>query len=132
MNKLTTSRILIILAHALVGWALCAATMGIGMAVTTLQTALIVHAIGAPIFFFGVSLLYFSRFHYTTPVPTALIFVGLVMVVDFLLVGLVINKSLDMFTSALGTWIPFVLIFISTLLTGRVVTRRAATTVRPA
>ena len=102
------------------GWVLCAATMGIGMSVTSLENTLIIHLVGAPIFFIIVSLIYFSKFKYTTPFITALIFIGFVMVVDFFLVALVINKSLDMFTSPLGTWIPFALIFISTYLTGSI------------
>jgi hypothetical protein len=108
----------ILLAHAFVGWLLCAATMGIGMAVTTLQTALIIHAIGAPIYFTAVSYVYFTCFNYTRPLQTALIFVGFVMVVDFLVVALLISKSLAMFGSLLGTWIPFALIFVSSLATG--------------
>ena len=48
---LRTSKTSILLVHAFVGWLLCAATMGIGMAVTTMQNALIIHAIAAPIFF---------------------------------------------------------------------------------
>lgn len=81
--------------------------MMIGMAVTTLDTALVAHAVGAPIFFFAVSLVYFTRFHYTSPVQTGLIFVGFVIFMDFFLVALVINRSLEMFTSVLGTWIPY-------------------------
>ncbi len=115
MNR---KRVLIILAHAFVGWALCAATMGIGMATLPMQTTLILHAVGAPIFFTGVSLSYFKRFSYTPPLQTALIFVGFVMVVDFFVVALLIMGSLEMFGSALGTWIPFALIFASTYLTG--------------
>ena len=111
-------KLTVILAHAFVGWALCAATMGIGMATMSLQNALIVHAIGAPIFFILVSLVYFSKFNYTAPLQTALIFVGFVIAVDFLIVALLINKSLDMFASLLGTWFPFGLIFASTYLTG--------------
>jgi hypothetical protein len=107
-----------ILVHAFVGWALCAATMGIGMATTSINNALIIHAIGAPIFFFIVSLIYFKKFNYTTPLQTAIIFVGFVITVDFFVVALLINKSLDMFTSLLGTWIPFALIYTSTYLTG--------------
>jgi hypothetical protein len=45
----------VLLAHAAVGWALCAATMGIGMAVTSLHIALIVHAVAAPLFFVAVT-----------------------------------------------------------------------------
>jgi hypothetical protein len=107
--------------HAFIGWALCTATMGIGMAVTSIQTALIVHAIGAPIFFALVSFNYFKKFGYTSPLKTALIFVSFVIVVDFLVVAMLILKSFDMFTDPLGTWIPFALIFASTYLTGIIV-----------
>jgi hypothetical protein len=107
-----------ILIHAFVGWAVCAATMGIGMTATSLQNTLIAHAIGAPIYFALVSLLYFKKFNYTTPLQTAMIFIGFVMVVDFFVVALLINRSLEMFASLLGTWIPFALIFASTYLTG--------------
>lgn len=111
-------KIAIILAHALVGWMLCAATMGIGMAVTSLETTLIIHAIGAPIFFFFVSLVYFRKFNYTTPLQTAIIFIAFVIAMDFFVVAILINRSFEMFTSLLGTWIPFALIFSSTWLTG--------------
>jgi hypothetical protein len=107
-----------VLVHAFIGWLLCAATMGIGMAVTTLGTTLIIHAIGAPIYFAAVSIVYFTRYSYTRPLQTAIIFVSFVMVIDFFVVALLINRSLAMFTSALGTWIPFAFIFTSTLLTG--------------
>jgi len=108
----------ILLLHAFAGWLLCAATMGIGMALTTLDIALVVHAIAAPLFFGALSVLYFSRFNYTRPLATATVFVGFVMIVDFLVVGLLINRSLSMFSSVLGTWIPFALIFTSTLVVG--------------
>lgn len=108
----------VLIAHAFVGWALCGATMWIGMAVTSERNALIAHAIGAPIYFSLVSLVYFKRFSYTAVLPTALFFTGFVIVVDFTLVALVINRSLEMFASLLGTWIPFALIFASTYLTG--------------
>jgi hypothetical protein len=97
--------------------------MGIGMAVTTLETTLVIHAIGAPIFFAGVSLVYFRKFNYTTPLQTALWFLGFVVAMDFFLVAMLINRSFEMFTSLLGTWLPFALIFASTYLTGYFTTR---------
>ncbi len=112
-----------VLIHAFVGWLLCAATMGIGMATTSLTNALTVHAIGAPIFFMIISLVYFNKFNYTTPLRTAIVFVAFVITLDFFGVALLINKSLDMFASLLGTWIPFALIFTSTYLTGLYVIR---------
>ncbi len=109
---------MVIFVHAFVGWALCAATMGIGLAITSLQQALIIHAIAAPIFFTLISLLYFEKFHYTTPLQTALMFVGFVIAMDFFVVALLINRSVEMFASLLGTWLPFALIFTSTYVTG--------------
>jgi len=118
-------KVVIIFVHAFIGWVLCAATMGIGMATMTLEKTLIVHAIRAPIFFAVVSLMFFRKFNYTTPVQTAMIFVGFVIAVDFFVVALLINRSLEMFVSLLGTWIPFALIFTSTYLTGVSVLKNA-------
>ena len=117
---MTIQKVLVVLAHALVGWGLCDATMGIGMSLLPMNTILIVHAIAAPIFFAFISLVYFTKFHFTSPFTTAGIFVLFVMVVDFLVVALLINKNLEMFASLLGTWIPFTLIFLSTFLTGSI------------
>jgi hypothetical protein len=115
---MSIKKVLTVLVHAFIGWALCTASMVIGMATMSMQNALIVHAIGAPIFFTGISLIYFKKFNYTTPLQTAIIFVGFVITVDFFVVALLINRSLEMFASLLGTWIPFTLIFASTYITG--------------
>ena len=84
---------IVLLLHAFVGWQLCAATMGIGMALTTLEIALVVHAVAAPMFFAVVSIVYHSKFDYAGPLATATIFVGFVMVVDFFVVGLLIKQE---------------------------------------
>jgi hypothetical protein len=115
---MNASKTVIILIHAFVGWALCAATMGIGMAVTTLDITLIIHAFAAPIFFAAISLVYFRKFNYTSPQQTAGIFLAFVMLMDFFVVAMLINHSFAMFSSLLGTWIPFTLIFASTFITG--------------
>lgn len=120
------SKIIVILIHAFIGWALCFAIIGIGMAVTSVNNALIIHAIAAPIFFAGVSFVYFRKFNYTTPLQTAVIFTVFVIVMDFFIVSILINRSFVMFTSLLGTWIPFALIFLSTYLTGLFVVKKPA------
>jgi hypothetical protein len=122
---MNAKKIAIILAHAFLGWLLCFATIGIGREVTVLNNALILHAILAPIFFAAISYFYFRRFHFTTPLQTALIFIAFVMLMDFFVSALLINQSLEMFTSLLGTWIPFALIFLSTYLTGLLTVNRA-------
>lgn len=126
MRQLTARQLVVILVLGLLGWALCGAIMFIGMSVLPLQTTLIIHAIGAPVIFAVISWVYFTRFHYTSPLSTATIFVLIVIFMDFFLVSLVINRSLEMFQSLLGTWIPFALIFLSTYLTGWVIDNRSS------
>ena len=120
---MSIKKVAIILVHAFVGWAFCTAAMVIPMALISVESALIIHAIGAPIIFTTISLVYFNKFNYTTPLQTALIFVAFIIVVDFFVIALMINRSLDMFASPLGTWIPFALIFTSTYVTGLLTTR---------
>ncbi len=111
-----------VLGAAVFGWGLCAAAMSIGMTTTPLAEALVLHAIAAPILFIFVSVLYFQRFAYTTPLQTAFVFVCVVLFMDFFVVGLLVNGSLEMFASPLGTWIPLLLIFTATHITGLLVT----------
>ncbi len=122
---LSIKQIGVIALHAFIGWALCAASMGIGLAVTTEQTALIVHAIGAPIFFAGVSFNYFKKYRYTSPLITAVIFLSFVIIVDFFVVAMLILKSYTMFADPLGTWIPFALLFAATYITGIVISNNS-------
>jgi len=122
---MTIKKLAIILFHAFVGWVLCAATIYIGMSVTSMETTLIIHAIAAPIYFAILSWVYFTRFNYTRPLQTALIFISFVVAGDFFVFALLINRSLAMFASLLGTWIPFAFIFASTYLTGLIVTKRS-------
>ena len=109
-----------IVIHAVVGWALCGAIIGIGRKVTTLRNALIAHAIAAPIIFGAVSVVYFGWFGSTGPATTAAIFLAIVIFLDVFVIALLVEKSFDMFRSVLGTWLPFALIFLAIWLTGTV------------
>jgi hypothetical protein len=124
MRQLGLKQILVILFLGALGWALCGAIMFIGMSVMDLQTTLVVHAIGAPIIFSLISLFYFSKLNYTSPLQTAIAFFFIVILMDFFIVALLINRSFEMFLSPLGTWIPFGLIFLSTYLTGSLIERQ--------
>ena len=128
MNKIQIKQVMIILAHGLVGWALCGAIIWIGMGITSMRNTLIIHAIGAPVIFGAIASIYFRAFNYTTPLQTAIVFVSVVVFMDFFVVALLIEKSFAMFASLLGTWIPWALIFASTYLTGLFATKRAETT----
>ena len=123
MNKSGAGKTITILVFAFIGWAICGAIMGIGRAITSLESTLVIHAIGAPVVFAGLSFIYFKKFHYTTSLQTALAFLAFVIFMVVFVVALLIEKSFAMFASLLGTWIPFALIFLSTYLTGAYVER---------
>jgi hypothetical protein len=129
MKQFTSRQILIVVLHGLVGWALCAATMGIGMAVAPLQTALIIHAIAAPVIFAVISWIYFTRFGFTPPLQAAAAFVAVVVFMDTSVVALLVQRSFEMFGSFIGTWLPFLLIFVSAYLTGLFVHSKKGATV---
>ena len=110
----------IVLGHALVGWMYCGALMGIGRQFMSMQATLVMHAMGAPLGFIFISLLYFKKFAFTRPLQTALLFLGVVIGMDVLAVAMLIEKSFAMFASPLGTWLPFALIFGATYATGAI------------
>jgi hypothetical protein len=118
----------VVLAFALLAQMLCWAIMVLGQIVTSLENTLIAHAIGAPIIAIVVSWIYYKRFNYTTPLQTAIVFVSVVIAMDVFVVALLIEKSFEMFTSLIGTWIPISSIFLATYLTGVFTTKRAETT----
>ena len=121
-------RLASLLVPALIGWALCGATIAIGRSITSLRNALVAHAIAAPIIFGAASVVYFRGFHFTTPLQTAGIWVLLVIVLDFVVIATFVERSYAMFTNILGTWIPFALIFASTYLVGAYLTQQMTAT----
>ena len=121
-RKMQIKKYLTTMVFGLIGQMGCWGLMMGGQAITTLENALIIHAAGAPILFGIISYFYFKRINQTTPIQTALIFVGVVICMDFFVVAIMINHSFGMFYSLIGTWIPFTLIFLSTYLTGRWIT----------
>jgi hypothetical protein len=128
MNHRNVRAVVTLSGLALVGWACCAAIMEIGLQLATQSTTLLLHAIAAPLIFGALATFYFTRFHYTSPLQTALVFTGVVIVMDTVVVALLILlilRSFAMFASVKGTWLPFALIFASTYVVGVVIDRRA-------
>jgi hypothetical protein len=111
-------RVAVAVVYGFVGWILCGATMGVGMKIAGLRTALIVHALAAPGIFAALSFSYFHRPDSWPPFRAATIFLGVVVAMDTLVVALLVERSFAMFESILGTWLPFLLIFVSTWWTG--------------
>ena len=119
MVKSSIAKSLVILLHGFIIWSLCGAVMGVGMSTTSLNNALIIHAIAAPIIALLISAVYFKIFNYTTALQTAIIFVAIAILLDIFIVSMLINKSFEMFESFLGTWLVFILIFVATYLIGK-------------
>ncbi len=105
-------------------WAACSAVMGIGMATTTKDNALLIHLAAAPVISATASAIYFTRAGTSRVAFTAAFFTAFPMAVDFLFIALLIMRSLEMFASPIGTWIPFTLIFLTSYATGRAVAWR--------
>ena len=104
----------VVFLFAAVGWAYCGALVGIGRQFLSMETTLVVHAVGAPIGFALLTFLYQRKFALTGPIQTAAAFLGIVIGLDLLVVVPFFEKSFAMFRSPLGTWIPFALIFLAT------------------
>lgn len=109
---------------AVIGWAYCGALVAIGRRFLSMDATLVVHAVGAPIGFGLLTLLYRRWFAYTGPLRTAIVFLGIVVGLDLALVAPVFERSFAMFASPLGTWIPFALIFLAVWGTGEAMRRR--------
>lgn len=118
------SKVAIILAFAIVGWAYCGALIGVGRQFFTMDTTLVIHAIGAPVGFAVLSWIYHRYFGFTRPIYTALMFLAVVVALDIFPVAIVFEQSFAMFRSVIGTWLPWVLIVASTWVVGVVTTRR--------
>ena len=119
----------ILLAHALVVWAICGAIMFIGMAVTSMPITLTIHAVGAPIASVLLAYRYHRKHGDLQPLQVAAFFVGTALFADFFLVAMVIEKSFEMFASFVGLWLPMILIFTAAYLTGGYVKKRVPSTV---
>jgi hypothetical protein len=115
-----------VIGHALAGWVVCGATIGVGRQVLSSHATLLVHAVVAPLAFGILAWHHFRRYPDSSPVATALAMLSIVVGLDALLIAPIVERSYAMFGSLLGTWLPFLLIFVATYLVGRMAGRRAS------
>ena len=88
------------------------------LAVTTLTTAIVLHALAVPIIFTAVARHYFRADGAGEPLPTAFAFAATVAVLDLAVVAGLIQRSPAMMGSVTGFWLPLLLIFFATWATG--------------
>jgi len=118
MLDVTLRRLARVTTHALIGWAMCAAAMAATLAATNLETALFLHGIAAPVLFVWISSSYFARSTALPPLRAAAVIVGIVALLDLIVVGCFVERSLEMFRSIVGTWLPLLLVFLAIWATG--------------
>ena len=107
-----------------IGWISSEVVFELGSNKTSLENALLIHAIGVPIIFVFISIFYFKTYNYTKPIFTAFLFLLIVMFLDVFVLAIYIQKSYDMFRNFLRTWIPFILLFEATYITGTFVNKK--------
>lgn len=123
---LPRASLLALAAHAVAGWAACGVLMGVLLATVSLTTALVVHAVGAPVIFAAVTAHLYRRSGGGRPMFVAATFTVIVVILDALVVASLIQRSFAMFSSAMGTWVPFGLILVVSFGTGLLLRRRPA------
>ena len=104
-----------------VGWALCAALMMTLQATVPLGLALAIHAIVAPVIFATMARFYFRNRGARDPLATAIAWTSTVIALDAVVVAGVLERSVAMFVSVSGTWLPFLMIFLAVWGTGSVI-----------
>ena len=112
--------VLTAVAFGVATWAFCGSLIAIGRKFMSMENTLVFHAVGAPIGAAFFAWLYFSWVGDFSPLQAALIFVGTSLTLDVFVVAMLIEKSFEMFRSALGVWIPQASIFAATYLTGSI------------
>lgn len=100
-----------LLIHGVAGWILCAATMGALLHLVSFTVALVLHAIAAPLFFAALAWNYFRARGARDPLPTAIAWTAVVMLLDLVILAVGLERSFAMFRSIAGTWLPLSLIF---------------------
>ena len=106
-------RLILFLLFAFIGWAACGGIVMGGRLIMSMQTTLIVHAVGAPLVFGTLSFIFHRLSPGTSTIGLAATFLGFIVFMDIFVVALLIEKSFAMFLSPLGTWIPWILIVLS-------------------
>jgi hypothetical protein len=107
-----------LLAHGVAGWALCALTLLVLLQAVSLTTALVLHAVAAPLPFAAIATHYFRPRGARDPLPVALVWTTIVALLDLVAIAGIVQHDLTMFASVVGTWLPFVSILLVTRVTG--------------
>jgi menaquinone-dependent protoporphyrinogen oxidase len=107
-----------LVAHGAMGWLLCAVVMWGLLQALNSTIALAVHAVAAPLIFAVVARHYFRQPGSWDALWTAAAFVAITVVLDLVVVAGAVQHSPAIFASVPGTWVPLLLIFVTTWMVG--------------
>lgn len=110
-------------AFAVPVWANCGAIMGIGPQFLSMESTLIVHAVGGPLGGAIATVIYYRLFGDLAPLNLASLFVATALLLYALVVSPFFVGNYGMFASLFGLWVPMALIFGVTWLTGALLGR---------
>ena len=102
----------------LVLWGACGAVIAIGRRFWSLQTTLRIHLVAAGTIAFAVSGVHKLLAPEFGAALRAVMMTALVVILDVGVVAPIFERSYAMFRSLIGTWIPFVAIFLASLAAG--------------
>lgn len=120
-----------LVSYGLIGWVVAATVMAAMLELAGMSAALVAHAIVAPVVFAFLAWRYFHARGARAPLPTAAAWTALVLVLDLVILAALAQRSLAMFASVAGTWLPLALVFLVTWSLG-VVREMMPTGARPA
>jgi hypothetical protein len=98
---------------ALVLWGTCGGVIAIGRRLWTIDTTLWVHLVAATVFAFLVAAAHRALAPGFDPLLRAAAITMIVILLDALVVAPLFERSYAMFRSVIGTWLPFVAIFLA-------------------
>jgi hypothetical protein len=98
---------------ALVLWGVCGAAIAIGRRMWSIDTTLRLHLVAAPAIAYLVAAAHRELAPQFDPLLRAAAITITVMLLDALVVAPLFELSYAMFKSAIGTWLPFVAIFVA-------------------
>ncbi len=105
---------------ATAAWTACALTMAASTTLVSTDSALVIHALFTLVWFALAAGLYRRGHRWPGPNAIALTNLATVVVLDVAVAGLV-HRSLEMFDSVMGTWLPYALVFAGSWAAARAV-----------
>jgi hypothetical protein len=108
--------------HAFAMWTVSAALLIGSMIIMPTETAVTIRLVTAPLLALIIATSYFSKPGFARPLPAALTFAAAVAALDAIVLGVIVERSARLFLEPRATWLPYLLILVTTWSTGAAMT----------